>query len=386
MLQTRPADLICFSHLRWSFVFQRPNHLLTRAARERRVLFIEEPVFGSEVPYLDTVTVAPNITVLTPHLPVGADGDHGSIELLDAHLDTQVQQPIVWMYTPMMLSVLEGLHCIEPSLVIYDCMDELSAFRGAPPALVEREKALFAQADLVFTGGRSLYEAKREHHAAVHAFPSSVDADHFGTARWARGDEPGDQATIPGPRLGFFGVIDERMDLELIDRLARERPDHHIVMIGPVVKIDPATLPRRPNIHWLGQKTYAELPRYLAGWDVAIMPFALNESTRFISPTKTLEYLAAGKPVVSTAIRDVVSPYGDQDVVAIADAEGFAAAIDRALSPDPARQARGDAMVTATSWDATWRAMAYLIESELRPAPVELLAQEQERSASCSTI
>src|SRR5690606_28943889 len=103
-------------------------------------------------------------------------------------------------------------------------------------------------------------------------------------------------------RIGYAGVIDERIDLVLLDQVARARPDYQFVMLGPIAKIDPATLPQRGNIHYLGSKKYADLPRYLAGWDVAMMPFALNDATRFISPTKTPEYLAAGRRVVSTAI------------------------------------------------------------------------------------
>jgi UDP-galactopyranose mutase len=236
----------------------------------------------------------------------------------------------------------------------------------------------------VFTGGHSLYEAKRTQHQNVHVFPSSVDASHFGTARYELGD-PEDQAALPRPRLGFFGVIDERMDLELVARIADARPSYHIVMLGPIVKIDPATLPRRPNIHWLGQKEYRQLPQYLSGWDVAIMPFALNEATRYISPTKTLEYLAAGKPVVSTAIQDVVSPYGEQGAVRIADHDGFVAAIDAALI-EPAAKGRhlADSIVSATSWDATWRGMTRLIKDALRSGPSELARSEGK--VPCSTI
>ena len=199
---------------------------------------------------------------------------------------------------------------LAPGLIVYDCMDELSAFRGAPPELVEREVELMCRANLVFTGGYSLYEAKRQRHDNAHPFPSSVDVEHFAAARRPQHD-PDDQAEIPHPRLGFYGVIDERLDIALIEQVARMRPDWQIVLVGPVVKIDPAELPQRDNIHYLGGKTYDELPQYLSGWDVAIMPFALNESTRFISPTKTPEYLAGGCPVVSTPITDVVRTYGD---------------------------------------------------------------------------
>jgi UDP-galactopyranose mutase len=270
-------------------------------------------------------------------------------------------------------------------------MDELSLFRGAPPSLLERERRLLKRADLVFTGGQSLYEAKRERHPAVHAFPSSIDAGHFGRARRATA-EPADQAAIPRPRLGYFGVIDERIDLDLLAAAADARPDWNWVMIGPVVKIDPATLPRRSNLHYLGMKDYADLPAYLAGWDVALMPFATNESTRFISPTKTPEYLAGGRPVVSTSIRDVVRPYGDLDLVAIADdPEAFVAAAERSLArfgPGESEREewlrRVDAFLAGGSWDRTFRQMSDLIdgavlrrragpEGRVRPTPFKPL-------------
>jgi UDP-galactopyranose mutase len=271
-----------------------------------------------------------------------------------------VAEYVLWYYTPMALGFSHGL---EPSAVVYDCMDELSLFRGAPPSLLDRERRLLELADLVFTGGQSLYEAKRDRHPDAHAFPSSIDAAHFAQAR-AISDDPADQAAIPRPRLGFFGVIDERFDMELLDGVAAARPDWQMVMIGPVVKVDPESLPRRANIHYLGMKSYQELPAYLAGWDVALLLFARNESTRFISPTKTPEYLAAGRPVVSTSIRDVVRPYGEQGLVRIADTvEAFTAAAEAAMKEDTAaRTPEVDAFLAQTSWDQTWSRMNELID------------------------
>jgi glycosyltransferase involved in cell wall biosynthesis len=259
---------------------------------------------------------------------------------------------------------------LSSSGIVYDCMDELSHFHGAPAELRQRETELFGAADLVFTGGHSLYEAKRSRHPRVYAFPSSVDFAHFERARTPQPDPP-DQADIPHPRIGYLGVIDERLDLPLIDAVAAKRPDLHLVLIGPVVKIDPGRLPRRPNIHWLGQKHYTELPSYIAGWAVAFMPFARNDATKFISPTKTLEYLAAGRPVVSTSIRDVVQPYGDENLVRIADEPAaFIAAIDAALAergtPAVVAHARArDAMLAQTSWDHTWARMHALVHEVL---------------------
>ena len=358
-------DLVCLSHLRWNFVFQRPQHLLSRFARERRVFFFEEPLFGKGRPRLQVTRSSEGVWVAVPHLPEGMD-EHLVVAAQQALLDEMltrhsVRRYVSWYYTPMALAFSSHL---QPHAVVYDCMDELSAFRGAPPALLHREAELLRRANVVFTGGQSLYEAKRDRHPSVHAFPSSVDVAHFATARRPIPD-PADQAAIPHPRLGFFGVVDERMDLELLTAVADARPDWQLVIVGPVVKIDPANLPRRPNLHFLGGKLYTELPTYLANWDVALMPFARNESTRFISPTKTPEYLAAGKPVVSTSIRDVVRPYGDQGLVRIADTpEDFVRACEAALAEDRATWLpRVDSHLATMSWDNTWAGMKALLDA-----------------------
>ena len=356
-------DLVCLSHLRWDFVYQRPQHLLGRCAKERRVFFVEEPVLGDGPTRLEVTAHQHGVRVAVPHLPAGLDraaAEAAQRSLLDELFEERaIRHYVLWYYTPMALGFTDHL---EPLATVYDCMDELSAFAAAPPEMLARESELLARANLVFAGGQSLYEAKRGRHPRVHAFPSSVDTAHFAKARdWAV--DPHDQAGIPGPRLGFCGVIDERLDRELLAGLADARPDWQIVMVGPVVKIDPADLPRRPNIHYLGGKRYEELPAYLGGWDVALLPLARNESTRFISPTKTPEYLAAGRPVVSTSIRDVVHAYGEAGLVRIADrVEEFAAAVEAALSEDRhARRAEADRFLRSMSWDRTWARMSELL-------------------------
>ena len=259
---------------------------------------------------------------------------------------------------------------LSAEAIVYDCMDELASFRFADPLLAKREAELIRRADVMFTGGYSLYEAKRAGHRNIYPFPSAVDVDHFATARGGLA-QFADQAGIAGPRLGFYGVIDERIDLALIDAAAAARPDWSFVMIGPIAKIDPADLPRRANIHWLGGKAYADLPAYLAGWDVALMPFARNEATRFISPTKTPEYLAAGCPVVSTPIVDVVRHYGDIAGVEIAgDAGAFVAACERVLALDAAGAWRdeADTLLATISWDRTFHAMKQRIAAAKQPA------------------
>jgi UDP-galactopyranose mutase len=358
-------DLVCLSHLRWDFVYQRPQHLLSRSAKQRRTFFIEEPMFADGEAHLDVSTREDGVTVVVPYLPTNELSEVTRDAVLQGLIDNlfaqhAIKNYVLWYYTPMAMSFTRHL---EPLAVIYDCMDELSAFKGAPPALREREAELFRRADLVFTGGQSLYEAKRGQHPHVYAFPSSIDVNHFAQARKVTGD-PADQAGIPHPRMGFFGVIDERFDIELLAGVADARPHWQLVMIGPVVKIDPADLPRRENIHYLGGKSYKELPAYLAGWDVALLLFARNDSTRYISPTKTPEYLAAGKPVVSTSIRDVVRPYGQQGMVHIADTVAeFVAAIEAAMNEDEGeRLSRVDAHLSQNSWDRTWNRMSELIE------------------------
>jgi UDP-galactopyranose mutase len=360
-------DLICLSHLRWNFVFQRPQHLMTRFAKDRRVFFFEEPIFDVAAPELRT-SREQGVYVCVPHLPRDLSPAAVTAEmrrlLYELQIKFKIDHPVLWYYTPMALEFSRGL---TASATVFDCMDELSAFHGAPPELLKHESELLSRADLVFTGGQSLYEAKRERHRRVYAFPSSVDVPHFRSARRGNTD-PEDQAGIPHPRLGFFGVVDERMDLGLLDAVALARPDWHLVILGPCVKIDPATLPRHANIHYLGMKKYEELPAYLSGWDVALLPFAKNDSTKFISPTKTPEYLAAGRPVVSTSVRDVVRPYGDQELVYIADApESFIQAIERALAAPPSGwRERVDHFLSGMSWDRTWSEMSALIDAVSR--------------------
>lgn len=358
-------DLVCLSHLRWNFVFQRPQHLLMRCARERRVFFWEEPISDAGTTAFLEYTSHDGVMVVTPHLPPGTSERTIIAEqrrMIDNLLaDEQLVDYVLWYYTPMALPFTEHL---VPEAIVYDCMDELTAFVNAPPTLKAMEARLLGRADVMFTGGQSLYEAKRGAHPNVHPFPSSVDVDHFAQARRMNHD-PEDQAGVPHPRLGFFGVIDERMDVELLRGVALARPSWHVILLGPVVKIDPATLPALPNIHYLGSKTYKELPAYIGSWDVALLPFARNEATRFISPTKTPEYMAAGRPVVSTSIRDVVRPYGVQGMVRIADSVGdFVAACEAAMAEDPSPRARAaDAFLRQMSWDGTWTRMRHLVDA-----------------------
>jgi UDP-galactopyranose mutase len=342
---------------------------MTRAARDRRVFVFEEPLIGAHRPGVDVARPARNVSVATPRLPDGlssTDRVNMQREILDAWLAREgVRDFTLWYYTPMALPFTEHL---DAECIVYDCMDELSGFAGAPTELGALERQLFSRADIVFTGGYSLHEVKRRHHAEVHAVPSSVDFEHFAMARFRR-REPKDQVALPRPRLGYCGVIDERLDLGLINAVAKARPDWQLVFVGPVTKVDPAALPQGPNIHYLGGQPYEELPRYLSGWDVALLPFAHNDSTRFISPTKTPEYLAAGRRVVSTSVRDVVRMFGDTGFVEIADGpEDFIAAIERSLAEDdPQRQQQVDKYLATQSWDRTWARMQALMLRSMSP-------------------
>ncbi|MBY3318624.1 UDP-galactopyranose mutase [Rhizobium laguerreae] len=362
------APLICFSHLRWDFVLQRPQHLMERFSRERPVFYFEEFIpTDHHLAYLEihpfegtsVKAVRPRI----PHWWNAAEQEAALRRLLnDLILLNGGKRPILWFYTPLMFGFARHVDAVA---IVYDCMDELANFKFAPPNLKACEQALMASADVVFTGGLSLYEARRDQHDNIHPFPSGVDTHHFHAARCSL-PVPADQADIPQPRLGYYGVIDERLDLDLVSSVASARPDLSFVFLGPIVKISPDNLPRGANIHYLGQKAYADLPAYLSSWQAALMPFALNEATRFISPTKTPEYLAAGRPVVGTQIVDVVRGYGDVPGVFLANgSEAFAEACDAALllsCSDPAWLEAVDGVLAQSSWDSTFCRMSALLE------------------------
>lgn len=403
-IQPELQALICIAHLRWKFVFQRPQHLMTRAARQYRTFYIEEPVFYTDstgtgsigtdnigtgsistenTDRLERFADPSGVVVCTPHILAGLSAQESQARTARLVADLLRQEGLeryaLWIYTPMEWPVVSGL---SPALTVYDCMDELSGFRHAPPQLREREQQLFARADLVFTGGQRLWEAKRLQHEFAYAFPSSVDVPHFERARAAQ-DDPADQAGIPFPRLGFYGVLDERFDAALVSGLARRRPEWSVVLLGPVVKVSPDELPQESNVFYLGQKTYEQLPGYLSHWDAALLPFARNAATEFISPTKTPEYLAAGVPVVSTAIHDVVRPYGELDLLRVADdAAGFEAAIDELLAErgseaEQHRQARADLYLSTLSWDRTWDGM----QARMQEALDRMRLTEQDHTA-----
>lgn len=376
--RTPRTPLIVFSHRRWGVVTHRPQHLLARLALEFDVYVVEEPVFADAEAALMSATHQGGIEVLTPRTKEFASGFHDSQVaairplLAEFMASRALKDPIVWLTTPMALPLAADL---EPRAVVYDCIEDLAASRFAPPELASREAALMALADVVLAGGPSLYEARRGRHANLHCLPSAVDAARFAPENLDGDDVESAVATelhrgMRCPRLGFFGVIDERLDLELVAGLADRRPDWQLVMVGPVARIDPAALPQRANIRWVGRQRHEALPHLMSHWDACLLPYALNEATRRASPAQTLEYLAGGKPVVSTPIPDVLSLYGSAVHVG-KDADQFVAAVEDLLdAPAPAKAARraaARALVAARTWDDAAAFVARLLLDYVRP-------------------
>jgi glycosyltransferase involved in cell wall biosynthesis len=371
------APIIVHSHLRWDFVWQRPQQLLSRFAQRSHVLFVEEPIHLDDVAEarLDLSSPMERVHRAVPMLPASLRGEYDASiavirELLrrqlaaDGVLGGLFARPIQWFYTPMPAPAMVG--AFDERAVVYDCMDELSKFRFAPRELVDRERYLMAQADVVFTGGYKLSQSKAKYHQNVHFFGCGVDVAHFATARSADVQVPREIAALKRPVVGYYGVIDERIDYDLLRTMATSLADVELVMVGPVVKVDPAELPQAANIHWLGQRQYAELPAHVKGFDVCLMPFALNEATEYINPTKTLEYMAAGKPIVSTAVSDVVHNFTPVVAVAESPAE-FVAAVRAAIeSPSAEMISRGLEQARANSWESIVARMERIIRDAIR--------------------
>ena len=374
---SRDVSYIVHSHLRWDFVWQRPQQILSRLAVRGHVLFVEEPVYLDDIPAarLDVSLPLPKVHRAVPLLPGTLRGQYdASIAVIrelvrkqvaaDGPLGGAFERPVQWFYTPMPAPAMIG--AFNERGIVYDCMDELSKFRFAPTELVDRERYLVTSADVVFTGGYKLWQAKSRHHHNVHFFGCGVDVDHFARARSEELPLAPELQSLGRKVMGYFGVIDERIDYDLLRKLADENSDAELVMVGPVVKVDPKELPQGPNIRWLGQRAYADLPSYVKGFDVCLMPFALNEATEYINPTKTLEYMAAGKPIVSTAVADVVHHF--TPVVTVAEsADDFVTATAAAINmPDLATIARGIEQARANSWETIVARMERIVREGLR--------------------
>lgn len=354
--------IVVHSHLHWDWVWQRPQQFLSRISHRHSVLFVQEPIAveGLAAPRarIREAEGLPNLTVLALEFPrplIAAreacdDAQYRLVrEALTGSLGRKFARPVQWFYDPMAVVPFAGK--MEERAVVYDCMDQLSQFRGAPPELIRRERELLNLADVVFAGGPKIHKAKRLVNTNCHCYGCGVDVKHFGRAAAASTSIPDDLSALPGPRLGYFGVVDERMDYELVAALADAHPEWSVVIIGPWTKVDPGTFPQRANLHWFGGRDYQQLPNYVKGFDVCLMPFAINEATEFINPTKALEYMAAARPIVSTAIEDVVLQFSD--VVHVAhNRDGFIQACEEAVQrPDQQRIARGRELASGNSWE-----------------------------------
>jgi glycosyltransferase involved in cell wall biosynthesis len=370
--------ILVHCHLRWDFVWQRPQQIFSRLAAHHPITFLEEPMWQGSERRLEISEPHPNVVRLVPVLRADERTDDSDTQYaavlpllrraLSEHplLRTRFESPVQWFYSPMVAPYF--LDSFDAVATVYDCMDELAQFRFAPPTLREREQLLMARADVVFTGGYQLFQSKSRYHSNVHFYGCGVDAEHFSRALRPETEMPADVANLSRPIFGYFGVIDERLDYALLAQIADEMPDVSIVMVGPLAKVEQDSLPNFPNIHWLGQRAYTELPALVKAFDVCLMPFALNEATQYINPTKTLEYMAAGKPVVSTAVPDVLHHFTPIVDVALT-AEEFIAAIQRAArSPRPELIEQGIDRAHRASWDSIVTAMRGHMLDSVRPA------------------
>jgi glycosyltransferase involved in cell wall biosynthesis len=374
---------VVLSHLKWNFVWQRPQQFLSRFAKDHPILFIEHPEYDLAEGESPTVSVDPtenNITVARMRFPKGAprnyEFDQQMIQMTKDLIATvndkgEFDKPLLWFYYPMEAPWALQLECRG---VVYDCMDELSQFIDAPATLVDNEKLLLSKADIVFTGGYELREKKAKQHNNVHCFGCGVEYDHFSKAQLEETQVPDDLKDLKKPVIGWFGVVDERVDYDLIREAAEKRPDWSFVLVGPVVKVDESMLPKADNIFWLGQRDYKVLPNYCKGFDVCMMCFAINEATEYINPTKALEYLATGKPVISTPVKDVLRQYSD-DLYIAKSTDEFIDMAERALAgKDQEMRARGLERAQQCSWESTVAEMERLIDEAIRANSGEALA------------
>ncbi len=362
--QPEEFSLIVHCHLCWDWVWQRPQQFLSRLSARHKILFVEtvgpDPQLAAPYARFRSADGFPNITILRIQFPTWQWGDGDFVDrerrrlvqlaLTSEPLAGQFENPVQWFYDPMAVTAFGGQ--MNEIATVYDCMDELSKFKGAPPAIVEREQELLALADVVFAGGRKMWESKKPLQRQRHFYGCGVDVAHFGKAREEATKLRGDIAVLKKPVLGYFGVVDERMDYELVAKLADANPDWSVAIIGPAIKVDPSQFPQRPNLHWLGGREYKELPAYCKGFDVCLMPFAMNEHTEFINPTKSLEYMAAGRTVVSSAVPDVISNFGSIVKVAHSHDEFIELCRAEAAQPDQKAIERGLKMASENSWES----------------------------------
>ena len=366
--QPNEYPIIVHSHLGWDWVWQRPQQFLSRFSKTHQILFVEGPVPSEEVTAAQVemreVSEFPNITVLRMKMPASRWMDGAWVdkerrrlvqEVLAGPLGLRFDSPVQWFYDPMAITAFAG-H-MDESAIVFDCMDQLSQFKGAPKELIRRERELLAIADVVFAGGPKIGRDKIKYNSNTHSYGCGVDIKHFAKARDKRTEVPADVASLPGPVFGFFGVVDERMDYELVAAVADAHPEGSVVIIGPMTKIDPASVPQRSNLHWLGGRDYQQLPSYVKAFDVCLMPFALNEATEYINPTKALEYMATGRPVVSTPVEDVVLQFSAVAKISSSSEDFVRLCTEAAKQPDEAAIKRGLMLAQRNSWESIVEAM-----------------------------
>jgi len=379
--QENRKTIICFSHLTWDRnLFQRPQQLMLRFSKRFNVLYVSG--YSCRQFFIDlfrrkkthSYHVTDNLAVYSPFaLPPIKKYSSITIRLNKILLSFLVKRrlkklkfkdPILWIYHPR---YIDAIGKFKEELIIYDCMDDFTSLLSDyedRERNIKDERALLKKADMVFAGGYSIAELKRDSREHIHVFPSAVEIYHFKKARSDNLEMPDDITDIPHPILGYWGAIDERVDHELLKRLAMKHPEWSIVLLGPIVRHkagDLSYLKEIKNIFWLGPKDYSLLPNYAKAFDVCLIPFVLSREGKFLSPTKTLEYLATGKPVVSTPITDVVRFY--DGVVGIADGpDEFGMAVRRCMEEDNASMKQKRICFTENkSWEDTAEKMEKLI-------------------------
>lgn len=383
-----PPDfpLIVHSHLNWDWVWQRPQQLLSRFSERHRVLFVEEPRLEPALPS-STIRVRevadfPNILILQMSFPASRAGEPDWLDgerrrllqsFLAAPIGAKFVKPVQWFYDPKAVTAFAGQ--MDERAIVYDCMDQLSQFRYAAADLAKRERELLTLSDVVFAGGPRIWEEKSKYNANCFCFGCGVDVEHFAASMSPSIERPADVRALPGPVFGYFGVVDERLDYDLIAALADANPEGSVVLVGPFAKIDQKDLPRRENLHWLGGRDYSQLPNYAAAFDVCLMPFALNEATEFINPTKALEYFATGTPVVSTPVHDVVRQFREIVRIAPTQRDFIEACAEATTQSNDAAIRRGLELARQNTWEAiVHRMQGHIADALARTSQTEASA------------
>ena len=372
--ESRTAIVFISTHP-FAGLWQRPQQIAVRLAKSYSILYFW-PRYASDLARrrgnsqqvepesaLSVRLVSPLLLPFERAIPAACRTNLGTVKSIISHrlwAEGFATAPILWFYAPRFAPLLDSL---EHSAVVYDIMDEHSAFSFARRDMRELEARLLRDADLVFAGTNTLAERKREFAPQVRYLPCGVEFEHFSAAAAKNLHVPPVLSGVSGPVIGYFGAVDDRLDFDMLLAAAMRHPDWTILLAGPwLATKSRAEVQSQPNILMPGLVPYAELPAYLARFDVAVLPFVLNELTMHIHPTKVLEYLASRTPVVSTPIPDVVKFYSG--IVKIASTpDEFIAAVENLLNtPDADAVERGYQMARASSWDALVESMRVDLE------------------------